>query len=99
MDRRARLSGRVADRPDVRGDMLPTEADGARVSDRIAGLADTVDAVGLTDNHARCHVLDQLRDALPFRAMYARRLPAPRSVGRYQRVRSRCGPLPAVARS
>jgi len=31
---------------------LPTEADGARVSDRIAVLADTVDAVGLTDNHA-----------------------------------------------
>jgi 5,10-methylenetetrahydrofolate reductase len=31
---------------------LPTEADGARVSDRIAVLADTVDVVGLTDNHA-----------------------------------------------
>ena len=31
---------------------LPTEADGARVSDRIAVLADTGDAVGLTDNHA-----------------------------------------------
>jgi len=31
---------------------LPSEADGARVSDRIAVLADTVDVVGLTDNHA-----------------------------------------------
>ncbi len=31
---------------------LPVEADGARVSDRIAVLADTVDVVGLTDNHA-----------------------------------------------
>jgi len=31
---------------------LPAEADGARVSDRIAVLADTVDVVGLTDNHA-----------------------------------------------
>jgi methylenetetrahydrofolate reductase (NADPH) len=31
---------------------LPTVADGARVSDRIAVLADSVDAVGLTDNHA-----------------------------------------------
>lgn len=31
---------------------LPTAADGARVSDRIAVLADTVDVVGLTDNHA-----------------------------------------------
>src|SRR3984893_7766791 len=31
---------------------LPTEADGARVSARIAVLADTVDVVGLTDNHA-----------------------------------------------
>ena len=31
---------------------LPTEADGARVSDRIAVLADTVEVVGLTDNHA-----------------------------------------------
>src|SRR3954454_22841369 len=31
---------------------LPAEADGQRVSDRIAVLADTVDVVGLTDNHA-----------------------------------------------
>jgi methylenetetrahydrofolate reductase (NADPH) len=31
---------------------LPAQADGARVSDRIAVLADTVDVVGLTDNHA-----------------------------------------------
>ena len=31
------------------GISLPTEADGARVSDRIAVLADTVDVVGLTD--------------------------------------------------
>ena len=31
---------------------LPAEADGARVSERIAVLADTVDVVGLTDNHA-----------------------------------------------
>jgi methylenetetrahydrofolate reductase (NADPH) len=31
---------------------LPADADGARVSDRIAVLADTVDVVGLTDNHA-----------------------------------------------
>jgi methylenetetrahydrofolate reductase (NADPH) len=31
---------------------LPAEADAARVSDRIAVLADTVDVVGLTDNHA-----------------------------------------------
>ncbi len=31
---------------------LPTVADGARVSDRIAVLADSVDVVGLTDNHA-----------------------------------------------
>jgi 5,10-methylenetetrahydrofolate reductase len=31
---------------------LPGDADGARVSDRIAVLADTVDVVGLTDNHA-----------------------------------------------
>jgi methylenetetrahydrofolate reductase (NADH) len=31
---------------------LPAEADGSRVSDRIAVLADTVDVVGLTDNHA-----------------------------------------------
>jgi methylenetetrahydrofolate reductase (NADPH) len=31
---------------------LPAEPDGARVSDRIAVLADTVDVVGLTDNHA-----------------------------------------------
>ena len=31
---------------------LPAEADGRRVSDRIAVLADTVDVVGLTDNHA-----------------------------------------------
>jgi methylenetetrahydrofolate reductase (NADPH) len=31
---------------------LPSEPDGARVSDRIAVLADTVDVVGLTDNHA-----------------------------------------------
>lgn len=31
---------------------LPAEADGERVSDRIAVLADTVDVVGLTDNHA-----------------------------------------------
>src|SRR6185437_4760830 len=31
---------------------LPTEADCARVSDRIDVLADTVDVVGLTDNHA-----------------------------------------------
>jgi methylenetetrahydrofolate reductase (NADPH) len=31
---------------------LPAGADGARVSDRIAVLADTVDVVGLTDNHA-----------------------------------------------
>ena len=31
---------------------LPAEADGARVSDRIAVLADTVNVVGLTDNHA-----------------------------------------------
>jgi methylenetetrahydrofolate reductase (NADPH) len=31
---------------------LPVEADGVRVSDRIAVLADTVDVVGLTDNHA-----------------------------------------------
>jgi methylenetetrahydrofolate reductase (NADPH) len=31
---------------------LPARADGARVSDRIAVLADTVDVVGLTDNHA-----------------------------------------------
>ena len=31
---------------------LPAAADGARVSDRIAVLADTVDVVGLTDNHA-----------------------------------------------
>ena len=38
--------------PDVRGDLLPAQADGARVSDRIAVLADTVDVVGLTDNHA-----------------------------------------------
>ena len=30
----------------------PAEADGQRVSDRIAVLADTVDVVGLTDNHA-----------------------------------------------
>src|SRR3954449_1512567 len=31
---------------------LPAEPDGQRVSDRIAVLADTVDVVGLTDNHA-----------------------------------------------
>lgn len=31
---------------------LPATADGERVSDRIAVLADTVDVVGLTDNHA-----------------------------------------------
>ena len=31
---------------------LPAQADGVRVSDRIAVLADTVDVVGLTDNHA-----------------------------------------------
>ena len=31
---------------------LPAEADGERVGDRIAVLADTVDVVGLTDNHA-----------------------------------------------
>ena len=31
---------------------LPAGADGARVSERIAALADTVDVVGLTDNHA-----------------------------------------------
>jgi methylenetetrahydrofolate reductase (NADH) len=31
---------------------LPAGADAARVSDRIAVLADTVDVVGLTDNHA-----------------------------------------------
>ena len=31
---------------------LPAEADRQRVSDRIAVLADTVDVVGLTDNHA-----------------------------------------------
>ena len=31
---------------------LPAGADGVRVSDRIAVLADTVDVVGLTDNHA-----------------------------------------------
>lgn len=31
---------------------LPAQADGARVSERIAALADTVDVVGLTDNHA-----------------------------------------------
>src|SRR2546429_3795372 len=31
---------------------LPAKADGTRVSDRIAILADTVDVVGLTDNHA-----------------------------------------------
>jgi methylenetetrahydrofolate reductase (NADH) len=31
---------------------LPAGADGSRVSDRIAVLADTVDVVGLTDNHA-----------------------------------------------
>src|SRR3954462_15872135 len=31
---------------------LPAQADGARDSDRIAVLADTVDVVGLTDNHA-----------------------------------------------
>src|SRR6201997_3009145 len=31
---------------------LPAEPDGTRVSDRIATLADTVDVVGLTDNHA-----------------------------------------------
>jgi methylenetetrahydrofolate reductase (NADPH) len=31
---------------------LPAKPDGTRVSDRIAALADTVDVVGLTDNHA-----------------------------------------------
>ncbi|TMK24747.1 MAG: hypothetical protein E6G62_07455, partial [Actinobacteria bacterium] len=31
---------------------LPAEADGTRVNERIAVLADTVDVVGLTDNHA-----------------------------------------------
>jgi methylenetetrahydrofolate reductase (NADPH) len=31
---------------------LPSEPDAARVRDRIAALADTVDLVGLTDNHA-----------------------------------------------
>lgn len=31
---------------------LPTEPDAMRVRDRIAALADTVDIVGLTDNHA-----------------------------------------------
>src|SRR3954454_25375383 len=31
---------------------LPSSADAARVQERIAVLADTVDVVGLTDNHA-----------------------------------------------
>src|SRR6201990_3735270 len=31
---------------------LPPRADGARVSDRVAVVADTVDVVGLTDTHA-----------------------------------------------
>ena len=31
---------------------LPAQADGARVSDWITVLANTVDVVGLTDNHA-----------------------------------------------
>src|SRR3954470_21473214 len=31
---------------------LPSTADAARVRERIAALADTVDLVGLTDNHA-----------------------------------------------
>ena len=51
-DRRARFSGRVADRPTLPEISLPAQADGARVSDRIAVLADNVDVFWSTDNHA-----------------------------------------------
>ncbi len=46
---RARFGGRALTSAEI---SLPAEANGARVSDRIAVLADTVDIVGLTDNHA-----------------------------------------------